>query len=86
MRKAVLKVFIVLLLALFVVSCNEPDPTPPVLGVSLLPTSLEMTVGDTKELAATVTPEEATNKKVTWTISEENIAEIVEMGGTSSHS
>lgn len=81
MRKAVLKVFIVLLLALFVVSCNEPDPTLPVLGVSLLPTSLEMTVGDTKELAATVTPEEATNKKVTWTISEENIAEIVEMGG-----
>ena len=47
-----------------------------------------MTVGDTEELTATVTPAEATNKKVTWTTSDANVAEIIEMRGgwTSSHS
>ena len=89
MRNTVLKVFFSLLLVLFVVSCKEPDPTIPVAGVSLSKTSLEMTVGDTEELTATVTPAEATNKKVTWTTSDANVAEIIEMRGggwTSSHS
>ena len=77
MRNTVLKVFFSLLLVLFVVSCNEPDPTIPVAGVSLSKTSLEMTVGDIGELTATVTPAEATNKKVTWTTSDANVAEII---------
>ena len=89
MRNTVLKVFFSLLLVLFVVSCNEPDPTIPVAGVSLSNTSLVMTVGDTEELTATVTPAEATNKKVIWTTSDANVAEITEReregGWTSSH-
>ena len=40
-----------------------------------------MTVGDTEKLTATVTPAEATNKKVTWTTSDADVAEIIEMGG-----
>ena len=40
-----------------------------------------MTVGDTEELTATVTPAEATNKKVTWTTNDANVAEIIEMRG-----
>ena len=40
-----------------------------------------MTVGGTEELTATVTPAEATNKKVTWTTSDANVAEITEMKG-----
>ena len=83
MRNAVLKVFFSLLLVLFVVSCKEPDPTIPVAGVSLSKTSLEMTVGETEELAAKVTPAEATNKKVIWTTDNASIAEGG--GWTSSH-
>ena len=81
MRNTVLKVFFSLLLVLFVVSCNEPDPTIPVAGVSLSKPSLEMAVGNKKELTATVTPAEATNKKVTWTTSDANVAEITDEGG-----
>ena len=86
MRNTVLKVFFSLLLVLFVVSCKQPDPTIPVAGVSLSKTSLEMTVGDIGELTATVTPAEATNKKVTWTTSDANVAEIIrdEGGGWTS--
>ena len=47
----------------------------------ILQTSLEMTVGDIGELTATVTPAEATNKKVAWTTSDANVAEITEKGG-----
>ena len=77
MRNTVLKVFFSLLLVLFVVSCNEPDPTIPVAGVYLSKPSLEMAVGNKEELTATVTPAEATNKKVTWTTSDANVAEII---------
>ena len=40
-----------------------------------------MAVGNKEELTATVTPAEATNKKVTWTTSDANVAVITEEGG-----
>lgn len=45
-------------------------------GVSLDKTSIELTEGDETILTATVTPDNATNKNVTWTSSDESIATV----------
>ena len=50
-----------------------------VTSVTLDKTALELTEGETSTLIATVTPSDATNKSVTWTTSDENIA-IVDNG------
>lgn len=48
--------------------------TRAVTGVSLKRETLELEVGDTDEFVATVTPENATNKKVTFTSSDPTVA------------
>ena len=45
-------------------------------SVSLDKTSLELTEGDETVLTAMVTPENATNKNVTWTSSDESVATV----------
>ena len=52
----------------------------PVTGVSLDKTNLSMKVGEKATLKATVTPEDATNKTVTWTSSDSSIAEVSTLG------
>lgn len=47
-----------------------------VTSVSLDKTSLELTEGETAQLTATVTPEGATNKNVTWSTSDASIATV----------
>lgn len=47
-----------------------------VTGVSLDQSSLSMTVGDSRTLTATVVPTNATNKNVTWTTSDKNVATV----------
>ena len=51
-----------------------------VTGVELNKTSLSMNVGETSNLVATVKPENAQNKNVKWTSSNENIATVNEEG------
>ena len=51
-----------------------------VTGITLNKTMLELTVGATEKLVATVIPENATNKKVTWSSSNEVIAIVNEDG------
>ena len=51
-----------------------------VTGVSLDKTSLELTEGKTAQLTATVKPDNATNKNVTWTSNNTDVATVV--GGT----
>ena len=52
-----------------------------VTGVSVLPTTLNMKVGDADQtLTATVAPANATNKKVTWSSSKESVATVDENG------
>lgn len=51
-------------------------PTVPVTSVTLDKTALELTVGDTATLTATVTPDTATDKNVTWTTSNDKIATV----------
>ena len=48
----------------------------PVTGVSLDKASLELKVGDSKTLTATVAPEDATNKNVSWTSGDATIATV----------
>ncbi|RRD56688.1 leucine-rich repeat protein [Tannerella forsythia] len=51
-------------------------PVIAVTGVTLSPTSLNLEVGQTGALTATVAPATATNKKVTWTSSDTTIATV----------
>ena len=52
------------------------DPAIPVENVSLDRTSLELTEGEAAVLTATVFPENATDKSVTWTTSDAGIAAV----------
>lgn len=47
-----------------------------VTGISLNSTSASLTVGGTKSLTATITPSNATNKNVTWSSSNTNVATV----------
>ena len=57
------------------------DPTIPVTGVTLNKTSLGLTVGGSERLTATVTPNDATDKSVTWASSNTAVA-TVDANGT----
>ena len=50
--------------------------TVPVGSVTLDKTSLTIAVGETAQLAATVNPDNATDKNVTWTSSDESVAKV----------
>ncbi|MED9780541.1 MAG: Ig-like domain-containing protein, partial [Peptococcaceae bacterium] len=51
-----------------------------VTGVTLEPTSLSLFTGDTATLSATVTPENATNKSLTWSSDNEAVATVDQNG------
>ena len=50
--------------------------TVPTGSVTLDKTSLELAVGETAQLTATVKPDDATDKNVTWTSSDESVAKV----------
>ena len=50
----------------------------PVTGVTLSQTELSLTEGNTAQLTATVKPDDATNKNVTWTSSDETVATVTD--------
>ena len=54
--------------------------TVPVQSVSLNKTQLDLTVGNTATLTATVLPENATNKSVTWSSSNTSVATVTSSG------
>ena len=56
------------------------DKVISVTGVSLNESGITLDVGGSKTLAATVTPENATNKKVRWTSDNETVATVSEDG------
>ncbi|WP_422362081.1 Ig-like domain-containing protein [Reichenbachiella sp.] len=45
-----------------------------VTGITLDPTSLDMNAGDTQQMTATITPDNATNQTITWVIEEDDSA------------
>ena len=65
-------------------SCGQANPDPDIVhvtSVELDKTSATLTIGDTETLTATVLPENATDKSVTWSTSDWNVA-IVNQNGT----
>jgi uncharacterized protein YjdB len=60
--------------------CKVTVKMIPVTSVTLDNTSLKLKVGKTAQLTATVTPEDATDKKITWTSSDESIATVSKEG------
>ena len=54
------------------------EKTYPVTGITLSPTSLSLTEGETASLTATVKPENATNKSITWQSSNTDVATVDE--------
>ena len=57
---------------------EEKPVTVPVTGVTLDKNELALTMGDSATLTATVAPENATNKNVTWTSDNEEVATVVD--------
>ena len=63
----------------FTASCTVTVKVP-VTGVTLDTKSVELVIGNTKQLTATVAPSNATNKAVTWTSSKEAVATVSQSG------
>ena len=62
-------------------SCAPKEPAEiSVESVKLSASSLELNVGDQKSLNATVSPSNATNKKINWTSSRPNVASVTSDG------
>ena len=57
-------------------TCSITVKSVPVTSVTLSPSSLSMTVGETTWLTATVSPSNASNKDVTWTSSNTSVATV----------
>ena len=82
MKKVIQCFFTSLLLIIclqFSTSCDGPIPEPDVIEVtrvSLGKTSVELTEGDETTLIATVNPDNATNKNVTWRSSDSSVASV----------
>ena len=58
------------------VTVNYPYPS----SIAIAETNTSLTVGDTVQLAATISPEKVSNDTISWTSSDTNIAEIDENG------
>ena len=52
----------------------------PVTGITLTPTSLTLGVGSSQQLAATIAPENASNKNITWTSDNTAVATVSSTG------
>ena len=63
---------------LFMIPTEEPGPigNVDVTGVTVSPATAEIRIGNTQQLVATVQPFNATNKAVTWSVADSNIATV----------
>ncbi len=69
-------------LAEFEVYNDAPDPIP-VTGVTLNQSEITLKAGENAALTAAVTPEDATNKTVTWSSSDQTVAVVDQSGNIS---
>lgn len=60
----------------FYKTVNVTTPAVQVTGVTLNETKLDLDAGETAQLVAEVTPADATNKQVTWSSSNEEVAKV----------
>ena len=81
MKVTLLKLFAALLVLCSLFSCSPKEPAEIVVeSIKLSASSLELTVGDQKSLNATVSPSNATNKKINWASSRPNVASVTSDG------
>ncbi len=59
-----------------ILGCTLVEPVVEVTSVSLNQSSIEMTIGETATLTATISPENATNKNISWSSSDTEIASV----------
>ena len=72
-----LKYISILALALIeLVSCEKPPQEIVISSISLNQTSASLKVGETVTLTATVKPDDATDKTVTWSTSDASVATV----------
>lgn len=74
--RRILAIAAVLLLA----SCVKTPKETPVSGVELSESSIELSPGQTRQLTATVTPDDATDKSVSWTSAVPSVATVDDNG------
>lgn len=79
MKKVCINQIMFLLFAILVISCGKDDNEIVVQSVSLNYSTLDMMVGDTKTLAATILPEEA-EQKIMWSSSDPKVVTVNEAG------
>ena len=61
------------------VSCSDddkPDGSIAVSAVAVSPTTATVKVGESVTLSATITPDDATDKTITWSSSDEKVATV----------
>ena len=77
--KTKLYFFLWICLSALLIACVDDNIEPdvvPVTGVSLNKTALALEIKGSESLIATVTPDNATNKKVTWKSSDTSVATV----------
>ena len=67
----------VCIFSLALASCNPESGSVAVTGVSVSPSSLTLSVGETYVLAATVSPSDATNRSVIWSSNDVGVATVL---------
>ena len=73
--KKLFHLFVLLFAASFIfTACNNDER---VTGVTLNRSTLELTVGGSETLIATITPADATNRSVAWTSSDSEVASVI---------
>ncbi len=65
-----------LFIAILFASCSKEPAEIPVNKISISETTITLKVGQTETLSATVSPDDATDKTVTWTSSDNSIASV----------
>ncbi|MBN1926139.1 MAG: Ig domain-containing protein [Prolixibacteraceae bacterium] len=67
---------IILISGMIVFSCNSFDPAVPVDGVTVDPDEISLATGDSFQLEAHVSPEDAADQNVTWSSSDASIVSV----------
>ncbi|MDR1553336.1 MAG: Ig-like domain-containing protein, partial [Prevotellaceae bacterium] len=75
--KFMANMLLVAAIAAVAASCSKDDPAPvQAAGVTLNKTTLTLIVGENETLTATVTPDNAADKTLTWTSSAPTVASV----------
>ncbi len=74
------KLVAITLIVIALIGCKKDDPSIEVSNLVLDKEQITLTEGGTEQLTATVLPEEATDKTITWTSSDETIATVDDKG------